>query len=81
MVSQPDNVDLSLVSTVDLLTELLARADHGIVALLHDDIADCRLLRQWKGNHLTSGGLASSISDAIIQDYNEKIVPPEPHDF
>ncbi len=86
MASQLDSVDLSLVSTDDLMTELLSRADHGVVALYHvltdnDDYGECRMLRRWKGNSLVCAGLATAVSVAALQGYDSSAADGEPPGF
>ena len=72
--------DLSLVTTNDLIDEMLNRFDHavfmGIKALdivnKEDDTTRISSFRNWKGNSYTCAGLAQSLMRASLADFEDK---------
>lgn len=68
--------NICLVSTDDLLKELLHRFDHAVFAGIQvkgtAGIAPYDIFRRWYGNSLTCSGLCASLSKSILQDFSER---------
>ena len=69
---------LALIPTEDLIHELLARHDHGAIALLKvgmagDDVAMGKVTKliKWRGNSETCVGLCAYAQHRIIESYLE----------
>jgi len=65
--------DLSLVPTTDLVSELLSRADHGIIALLKEKETDSQnFLLDWAGHQYVCVGLAADLTARLLEAYREQ---------
>jgi hypothetical protein len=67
-------MDLSLVSTENLITEILERVDHGIVSLMRTNCGGDETnvyTRHWTGNSHTCCGLADDVKDRILSEFRE----------
>lgn len=62
--------ELALVSSDDLINELLNRYDHAVFGAFEDlpDGKTCYISR-WKGNSGTAAGLCTKIMDSIWVDH------------
>jgi len=64
-------VELELISTDDLITEMSNRFEHFVIAGLQTGYAgkdNIATKRSWKGNLATCAGLASQLQHAINED-------------
>jgi hypothetical protein len=64
-------MDISLVTTQDLLAELLSRFDVGVVSLIQhrreeDDFSEQYVVHQWVGHELVCLGLVEQIKLHIL---------------
>jgi len=84
--------DLKLVSTDDLVAELLSRHDHAVFMGVKiksyqpgqetkEELASIDSLRRWIGNSYTCAGLCSSLSKSILNDFSEREQPLEKGDY
>ncbi len=63
---------LEFMSTIDLIEELLKRADHGIISLLKEKDNDHhQIARRWKGNSHMCSGLCNDLSRSILIDLSK----------
>ncbi len=64
--------DLALVSTDDLMDELLNRSDHGVITLMHvQSDQQVAIKRKWKGNTHTIVGLAVDLQRCALADFHK----------
>ena len=62
------NPDLNLVTTTDLVAELLSRADHGIIGLLKETDDDTQsFLLDWVGHQHVCAGLATDLTAKVLE--------------
>lgn len=69
-------MNLELVSTDDLLKELLARCDHGAVTMmLTNRLGNERhiYIREWIGNSHTCAGLCADLNETILRTFREGV--------
>ena len=65
--------ELSLISTDDLIAELLNRHDHAIFMGLKNPRQDeVTTVRRWKGNSITCSGLCNSLSRSALNDFTDR---------
>lgn len=68
-----DEHDLTLVTTEQLITELLARFDHGIICgMFITDSENMKIVRKFKGNNFTAAGLARYAELNIMRDVDDR---------
>jgi len=68
-----DEHDLSLVTTANLILELLERFEHGVIVLMRENRngeGGHLYIRRHKGNSHTCVGLCQDVSDCILQCFH-----------
>lgn len=68
--------NICLVSTDDLLKELLHRFDHAVFAGVQvkgtEEVGPIDTIRRWYGNSYTCAGLCASLSTSILKDFSDR---------
>ena len=73
--------DIKLITTDDLIKELLNRFDHAVFAGcrvkelgkgVDGTKGDIQTLRRWFGNSYTCAGLSSSLQRTILKDFSDR---------
>lgn len=65
--------ELEQATTEDLITELLGRFEHAVFCGMRIPLTETMTInRRWKGNTFTCAGLARSVADSALEDFEER---------
>lgn len=64
---------IELATTEELITELLGRFEHAVFCGMRIPLDETMTIhRRWVGNSFTCAGLAKTVGDSAIQDFEER---------
>ena len=71
--------DITLISTRDLVEELLDRFDHavfaGIKVVSTKEVSPIQTFRRWVGNSYTCSGICAGLNQTILKDFSDREEP------